>query len=128
LLLGESEVGKSCLLKRFVEDQFKESSFSTIGVDFQCKKISVGNHHVKLQIWDTAGQERYRSITASYYRKCSGILLVFDVTEPDSFKTVESKYIKEIVLEMPSQKQRSRLWRDLCFCDGISNTISRMNY
>ena len=87
VLIGDSGVGKSCLLLRFADDQFTESYITTIGVDFRFKTISVGGKTVKLQIWDTAGQERFRTITSAYYRGADGIVIVYDSSDRDSFST-----------------------------------------
>lgn len=85
LIIGESSVGKSCLLLRFAEDKFNENFLTTIGIDFKVRKVTIDDAKVKLQIWDTAGQEKFRTITKAYYRGAHGILLVFDVTSRDSF-------------------------------------------
>ncbi|CBZ53035.1 putative Ras family domain-containing protein [Neospora caninum Liverpool] len=89
VLIGDSGVGKSCLLLRFSDDAFTESYITTIGVDFRFRTINVDNEIVKLQIWDTAGQERFRTITSAYYRGADGIVLVYDVTDRDSFGHVD---------------------------------------
>lgn len=85
LIIGESAVGKSCLLLRFAEDKFNETFLATIGIDFKVRHVTIDDARVKLQIWDTAGQEKFRTITKAYYRGANGILLVFDVTNRDSF-------------------------------------------
>jgi small GTP-binding protein len=85
LIIGESSVGKSCLLLRFAEDKFTESFLTTIGIDFKVRHLVVNDRKVKLQIWDTAGQEKFRTITKAYYRGAHGILLVYDVTSTESF-------------------------------------------
>jgi small GTP-binding protein len=85
LVIGESAVGKSCLLLRYTDDKFQETFMTTIGVDFKTKFITVDNTPVKLQIWDTAGQEKFRSITKAYYRGAHGILVVYDVSRRDTF-------------------------------------------
>ncbi|KAI9030669.1 GTP-binding protein ypt1 [Phycomyces nitens] len=95
LLIGDSGVGKSCLLLRFADDSYTESYVSTIGVDFKIRTIELEGKTVKLQIWDTAGQERFRTITSSYYRGAHGIIVVYDVTDQDSFNNVK-QWIQEI--------------------------------
>lgn len=80
ILIGDSGVGKTSLLKRYTDKIFEKTYISTIGVDFKVKTIDVNNEKVKLQLWDTAGQERFRTITNSYYRGSHGILIIFDVT------------------------------------------------
>ncbi|KAJ3352985.1 GTP-binding protein ypt1 [Allomyces macrogynus ATCC 38327] len=95
LLIGDSGVGKSCLLLRFADDTYTESYISTIGVDFKIRTIELEGKTVKLQIWDTAGQERFRTITSSYYRGAHGIIVVYDVTDADTFKNVKN-WLQEI--------------------------------
>jgi len=95
LIIGDSGVGKSCLLLRFSDDIFTDSFISTIGVDFKIRTIEIGGSKIKLQIWDTAGQERFRTITSSYYRGAHGIIVVYDVTEQKSFNNI-TKWLKEI--------------------------------
>ncbi|THG97508.1 hypothetical protein EW026_g4506 [Hermanssonia centrifuga] len=89
LLIGDSGVGKSCLLLRFAEDAFTDSYLSTIGVDFKIRTIDLDGKTVKLQIWDTAGQERFRTIAAAYYRGAHGIIVVYDVTDSESYQNVK---------------------------------------
>ena len=95
LLIGNSGVGKSCLLVRYAENSFNENFFNTIGVDFKIKTIALDNQNIKLQIWDTAGQERFRTLTASYYRGAHGIIVVYDVTDRDTFENVR-QWMQEI--------------------------------
>lgn len=90
LLIGDSGVGKSCLLLRFAEDTYTQSFIATIGVDFKIRTIEQNGRTIKLQIWDTAGQERFRTITSSYYRGAHGIIIVYDVTDRDSFTNVRT--------------------------------------
>lgn len=113
LLIGDSGVGKSCLLHRFADGIYNDTYISTIGVDFKIRTIELDGKIIKLQIWyvfiiyiyiylstylfiylyvyrDTAGQERFRTITSSYYRGANGIIIVYDVTEPDSFNHVRA--------------------------------------
>ncbi len=89
LLIGDSGVGKSCLLMRFADDVFSESHISTIGVDFKIRTVETHNKIVKMQIWDTAGQERFRTITSSYYRGAHAMLIVYDITDLESFNNVK---------------------------------------
>ncbi|KAJ8331152.1 hypothetical protein BDV3_002496 [Batrachochytrium dendrobatidis] len=95
LLIGDSGVGKSCLLLRFADDTYTESYISTIGVDFKIRTIELEGKTVKLQIWDTAGQERFRTITSSYYRGAHGIIVVYDVTDQETFNNVK-QWLQEI--------------------------------
>jgi len=88
LLIGDSGVGKSCLLLRFADDSWTDTHISTIGVDFKIKTLQLDGKVIKLQIWDTAGQERFRTITSSYYRGAQGIILVYDCTDQESFSNV----------------------------------------
>ncbi|KAK6430858.1 hypothetical protein LTR95_012985 [Oleoguttula sp. CCFEE 5521] len=90
ILLGPSGTGKSCLLHRFVKDQWRTLSSQTIGVEFASKIVKVGTpgrrKRVKLQLWDTAGTERFRSVSRSYYRGAAGAVLVYDVSSLDTFR------------------------------------------
>ena len=95
LIIGESSVGKACLLLRFTEDSFTTTFLTTIGIDFKIKIINLENKLIKLQIWDTAGQERFRTITKTYYKGAHGIILTYDVTDQDSFKNIRN-WIKQI--------------------------------
>jgi len=90
LLIGDSGVGKSCLLLRFSDDSFTPSFITTIGIDFKIRTIDLEGKRIKLQIWDTAGQERFRTITTAYYRGAMGILLVYDVTDDKSFANIRN--------------------------------------
>ncbi len=100
--MGNSNVGKSSLFLRFVDDIWNDTFVPTIGVDFKIKTFDIDEKKIKMQIWDTAGQERFKNIIASYYRGAHGILLIYDVTDKDSFKNL-SNWIIEI--EKNSSKQ-----------------------
>ncbi|KAG5180342.1 Rab8A, rab family GTPase [Tribonema minus] len=90
LMIGDSGVGKTCLLLRYASDHFSQTFITTIGIDFKIKNIELDTKRVKLQIWDTAGQERFRTITTSYFRGAQGILLVYDVTDKKSFQSIRN--------------------------------------
>ncbi|XP_038561705.1 ras-related protein Rab-8B isoform X2 [Micropterus salmoides] len=90
LLIGDSGVGKTCLLFRFSEDSFNTTFISTIGIDFKIRTIELDGKRVKLQIWDTAGQERFRTITTAYYRGAMGIMLVYDICNEKSFENIKN--------------------------------------
>ena len=90
LLLGNSDVGKSSLILRYVDGTWSNTFIPTIGVDFKVKTIEVDNKKIKMQIWDTAGQERFRTVIASYFKGSHGVLLIYDVTNKTSFKQLES--------------------------------------
>lgn len=95
ILIGDSGVGKSCLLFRFADGSYSDSFISTIGVDFKIRTISHDSKLLKLQIWDTAGQEKFRSISSAYYRGSHGIIVVYDTTSRVSFNNVP-KWLREV--------------------------------
>lgn len=95
LLIGDSGVGKTCVLFRFSEDAFNATFISTIGIDFKIRTIELDGKKIKLQIWDTAGQERFHTITTAYYRGALGIMLVYDVTNENTFQNI-SKWMRRI--------------------------------
>lgn len=109
LIIGDAGVGKSSLLLRFADNTFTSAYINTIGVDFKIRTVTVGGKKIKLQIWDTAGQERFRTITATYYRGTHGVIVVYDVTERDSFESVR-KWMAEIDNN----------------CDTEQNTVNRV--
>uniref|UniRef100_A0A7S1G9L4 Ras-related protein Rab-1 n=1 Tax=Bicosoecida sp. CB-2014 TaxID=1486930 RepID=A0A7S1G9L4_9STRA len=95
LTIGDSGVGKTCLLLRYANASFSPTFITTIGIDFKIKTIDLGGKRVKLQIWDTAGQERFRTITTSYFRGAQGILLVYDITDRGSFENINN-WVRQI--------------------------------
>jgi len=95
LLIGDSGVGKTCLLFRFSDDAFNTTFISTIGIDFKIKTVEIDGKKIKLQIWDTAGQERFHTITTSYYRGAMGIMLVYDITQEKTFDNI-AKWLRNI--------------------------------
>jgi len=86
IIVGDTAVGKSCMLLQFTDKRFQPIHDLTIGVEFGSRTVTIENNPVKLQIWDTAGQEKFRSITRSYYRGTTGALLVYDITRRDTFE------------------------------------------
>ncbi|KAK5979459.1 hypothetical protein GCK32_002629, partial [Trichostrongylus colubriformis] len=109
LLIGDSGVGKTCVLFRFSDDSFNNSFISTIGIDFKIRTIDLDGKKIKLQIWDTAGQERFRTITTAYYRGAMGIMLVYDITNEKSFDNIKNwirnieEHASQVFAESPTQ-------------------------
>ena len=92
IIIGDTCVGKSNILSRYLKDEFREDSKSTVGVELGTKFLKVKDVGTKIQIWDTAGQERYRSITSSYYKGSHGCFIVYDITSEISFENVDKWY------------------------------------
>lgn len=97
LLIGDTAVGKTCILCRFANDEFKASHLSTIGIDFKMRTFDVEGQKIRIQMWDTAGQERYETITTQYYRRAQGIILVYDITRRITFENIQKwiNYVEE---------------------------------
>ena len=95
ILIGDSGVGKTNILSKYVNNEFSFATQSTVGVEFGSKIIKKGEKTIKLQIWDTAGQERYKSITSAYYKGSKGALIVYDITRKATFENVD-KWIDEL--------------------------------
>ena len=97
MVLGESKVGKTSLIKRFTKDQFGGVYLTTVGMDFQDKIIEIEDKKIRMQVWDTAGQERFRNVTKSYFQSSHGLLVVYDITDKESFEKINfwMKNIKE---------------------------------
>ena len=89
VIVGDSGVGKTNLVRRFINNVFTKDTKATVGVEFMSKNFIVDNKVIKLELWDTAGQERYKAITAAYYRGAKGAMIVYDVTSKDSFNNVD---------------------------------------
>ena len=90
LLIGDSYVGKTSLLLKYMDREFPESHMATIGVEFKDKIVQINKKYVKLQVWDTSGQERYRSITKNFYRNADGVMFIFDVTKEKTFENIKN--------------------------------------
>lgn len=95
-IIGDSGVGKSCILLRFADDKYSDKFESTVGVDFRTKTIEDEGKVVKLHMWDTAGQERFRSVAATTFRGAHGIIYVFDITDKESFEGIRTTWIDEV--------------------------------
>mmetsp|Transcript_43840 Transcript_43840/g.72420 ORF Transcript_43840/g.72420 Transcript_43840/m.72420 type:complete len:204 (+) Transcript_43840:37-648(+) len=96
VVVGDSGVGKSALIKRFVSGDFSGDYTATVGVDFGIKTLEVDGKMVKTQLWDTAGQERFRTIISSYYRGAHGVLLLYDITDPRTLQNAHKVWFPEI--------------------------------
>jgi len=94
VMVGDSGVGKSCLLDKFLDDSSTNNFISTIGVDIRSREIYINNKRMKIQVWDTGGQQRYRPVLASCYRGALGVIIVFDVTNMVSFKNIQQWLIE----------------------------------
>ena len=95
LTIGESLVGKTSILRRYVDNKFERHHLATIGIDYQTKTLKIKDKEIKLKIWDTAGQERYRNIANHAYKGADGIILVYDITDELSFSKI-SDWMEQI--------------------------------
>ena len=103
VLLGETGVGKTSIISRYVHNNFSEVLMSTTGASFATKKLEIDSEHkIKFQIWDTAGQERFRSLAKIFYQNASVAVLVYDITRRDTFDKIKNFWIKEIKENAPS--------------------------
>ena len=103
LLLGDSSVGKTCFIKRYIDGTFQDAYLSTIGIEKKNKTVTLkSGKKVKIQIWDTAGQERFRTLVKSYYKGAHGVLLIYDVTSKSTFDNIK-KWISQIKDEASSK-------------------------
>lgn len=100
VLLGDAGVGKSSLLRRFVQDAFGDDSEPTMGAAFLSRTIRVGDKSIHFNIWDTAGQERYRALAKMYYRDALVVLLVFSLAQPESWRSLSDWY-QEVIDNAP---------------------------
>ena len=89
LLLGNSTVGKTCLIERYANGTFREEYISTSGMDFYSKNVIIDKKNVYVKLWDTAGQERFKALTPSYLRNAEGVMVVFDITSSESFEGIK---------------------------------------
>ncbi len=121
LTIGESGVGKTCVLRRFVENKFLKNHLATIGIDFKTKTLNINNQEIKLKIWDTAGQERFRNITTQYYKGADGIVLVYDVTDEASYEKIRD-WMEQILSNTQQEEIGLVLLGNKCDMDPRSVT------
>ena len=95
ILIGDSSIGKSNILLKYLKDQFDPNSRATVGVEFGTKNITLNNKKIKIQIWDTAGKERYHYITSAYYKGAKGAFIVYDITRKATFENID-KWIADL--------------------------------
>ena len=95
ILIGDSGVGKTNIMSKFLKNQFLENSKATVGVEFGSKLFIHENHKIKAQIWDTAGQEKYKAITGAYYKGSKGALVIYDITRKDTFSNID-KWVNDL--------------------------------
>lgn len=106
VLIGDSGVGKTSVMGRVCDDQFREEFKATIGVDFKFKTFVVNGRTVKMQLWDTAGQERFRTMSGIYYKNCDFIIFVFDLSVEATFTHFADEWLKEIFAYAPTDRPR----------------------
>ena len=95
VLVGDSFVGKTNIMSKYLKDEFHEDSKATVGVEFGSKQFTIEGHEIKAQIWDTAGQERYKAITSAYYKGAKGAFVVYDITRKSSFESID-KWVNDL--------------------------------
>ena len=96
VLVGSVSVGKTCLMMRYADGEFRDNYVNTIGVDFKYKQLQVDKYNFKVQIWDTAGQEKFRSINKTYYLGADAVIVVYDITNRGSFEELKTYWINEL--------------------------------
>ena len=99
VLLGESGVGKTCIIARFINNTFEENLISTTGASYAGKTMTFdefGGKSIKFEIWDTAGQEKYRSLTKIFYKDAGAAILVYDITRKESYEEIQKYWINQI--------------------------------
>ena len=89
LLIGDSLVGKTCLIQRYVNGTFKDDYITTVGLDYHTKLEIINNLNVSVKLWDTAGQERFKALTPSFFRNAEGVVIAYDVTNSESFDNLK---------------------------------------
>ena len=92
VLVGDSNVGKTAMIKRYINNCYKDEHMSTVGIDFYVKYVNIEGEKIKINLWDTAGQERFKTVTSAIYRKADGVVLVYDLSNQDSFNNILTWY------------------------------------
>ncbi|XP_017488402.1 ras-related protein Rab-13 [Anastrepha obliqua] len=123
LVLGDSNVGKTCIVHRYCDEKYYDTYISTIGIDFKQKLINLDGVPIKLQIWDTAGQERFRTLTTAYYRGAMGILLMYDVTNLESYNNLS--YWLRNIQENASPDVVKVLVGNKCECSATQRAVDK---
>ena len=95
LIIGDSSVGKTNIMSKYLKNEFHEDSKATVGVEFGSKLFTINGHNIKAQIWDTAGQEKYKAITGAYYKGSKGAFVVYDITRKETFESID-KWINDL--------------------------------
>ena len=95
VLVGDSGVGKTNIMSKYLKNEFREDSKATVGVEFGSKQFNIQGHQIKAQIWDTAGQERYKAITSAYYKGAKGAFVVYDITRKNTFDSA-NRWVSDI--------------------------------
>ncbi|KAG8012498.1 Ras-related protein Rab-19 [Nibea albiflora] len=138
ILVGDSDVGKTCVVQSFKSGIFMEKQQNTIGVDFTVRTLDIDGKRVKMQVWDTAGQERFRTITQSYYRSAHGAMVAYDITRRGTFESVpiwirevEQYGAASVVLILIGNKsdlhaQRQVLFEDACTLAENNNVLAAL--
>ena len=101
MLLGDSKVGKTSLIKKYCLDEFSQSYVSSIGLDFQIKYLDINQKKIKLQLWDTTGHERYQFLSKNYFNSSEGFIIVYDITNRETFENV-SYWVQQITEKAPN--------------------------
>lgn len=120
LIVGDSAVGKTCMLLRYCDDRFSMSHLPTIGIDFKIKKLEIDDLRIKMQIWDTAGQERFKTITQSYFKGAHGIILTYSCDDKDSLLHIDN-WVRQTSMHAPPDIIRVLVGNK---CDVIDRTVS----
>ena len=116
MVIGESKVGKTSVIKKYTQNKFGGVYLTTVGVDFQDKIINIDDKKIRLQIWDTAGQERFRNLTKNYFNSSNGFLLIYDITDKDSLEHLNF-WSAQIQLNAP-EKSKCVLVGNKCDLEG----------